>query len=101
MNIDGKEYEKASYIYFYSYYNKKVRFWTPPFNGGEIPPQAFVKGVARSIQLKRADAKKENLDECDLYLIGQFNDETGEMIVLEHPQQLLNCSDFFGGQIDA
>lgn len=101
MNIDGKEYEKASYIYFYSYYNKKVRFWTPPFNGGELPPQAFVKSLCRTLQIEKAKAREQHLDECDLYLIGQFNDENGEFAILDKPQLLVNCSDYFGGQTDA
>lgn len=99
MIIEGKEYAKACFQYYYSYYNKKAKFWTGVFNGGEVPPAAFAKSVARTITLKPADARQNNLDECDLYLIGQFNDESGEFTVCPKPELLLNCSDYFGGQL--
>lgn len=99
MIIEGKEYGKACFQYYYCYYNKKAKFWTGVFNGGQVPPEAFVKSVARTLQLKPVDARSNNLDECDLYLIGQFNDETGEFIPQPKPELLLNCSDYLGGQM--
>lgn len=100
MNIEGQEYKKAVFQHYYCYYNKKVRYWTGVFNGGEIPVDAFVKSVCRTIMIQPGQARENHLDECDLYLIGDFNDETGEFQVLDKPQLLLNCGDYFGGQKD-
>lgn len=98
MNIDGKEYENESFLYYFAYYNKKVRFWNQVFTSGNVPPAAFAKGVARSILVEKSEALKQHLDECDLYFIGRFDDTTGVFDVLDRPQLLLNCSDYFGGE---
>lgn len=98
---DGKVVFSDIELNLYSYYNKKGDFWTPPFQAGAIPVAAFVKGVIRTIAMAPEEAQKQHLDECDLYLVGTFNDSTGQIVALERPNLLLNCSSKFGGQVDA
>lgn len=79
--------------YIYSYRNKKVPAFMDPFCS-MIPEDGMVTSVIRTCKLQKKEAKAAHLDECDLYLLATFDDQTGK-ISQEEPKFLIALDQFF------
>ena len=75
----------------YCYRNKVVKAYGNPFYDTKEPKDMGIS-VARGLMLNAKDSP--TLKPCDLYYIGEFDDETGKYNLCE-PTLVLNCSDYF------
>lgn len=61
----------------YAYYNKLLQAFGN-FQLDDHKPEQVLVGLQRDLRANFLQGKVENLKYLDLYLLGQFNDETGE-----------------------
>lgn len=63
----------------YCYYNKLLEAFGN-YQLDDHEPQKIVVGLTRDLRAQFLQGKIENLRYLDLYLLGTFNDETGEFV---------------------
>lgn len=74
--------------------NKKIDcFTTPQFDDHE--PEKSAIQLARSIKLNPDDPKAIPFKNLAMYFFGTFDDSTGEIVLLDSPKLLLDCSKLF------
>lgn len=80
--------------FLYSYYNKKAGAFMDPWPS-MVPPDGQGKSVARTCKLQEKQARAAHLDECDFYVVGEFDDETGKLVSYEQPKFIIALSPLF------
>lgn len=78
----------------YALKNVKVGYWNPPTFSPVNEDQVKI-GFHRDILLNPVEAKKAHLDECELYLLGEFDDVRGIVTVLKDPVFLMDLKTEF------
>lgn len=78
----------------YALYNKKVGFYNPP-TFSQMSQEDVKTGLLRFCKLSPEDAKRSHYDECELYYLGEFNDLTCEMKLLDKPEFITGLSEAF------
>lgn len=71
--------------------NKRINAFTNP-NFTDIEPKKAAIQLARSLQLNEDPKIKETYQNLDMYVCGQFDDETG-VITQTEPLKLLDCTE--------
>lgn len=77
----------------FTLYNKKVGFYNPP-TFSQMTKDAVGQNLIRYCQMNPLEAKKAHYDECELYYLGEFNDMTCEMHLLEKPDFITGLSEY-------
>lgn len=81
-------------LYAYAFYNRKVGAYTAPMfeqYDKELKTEIIKRGYVMA-----KDDDRANLDECDFYYLGKFDDVKGSFDLLEKPEFILS----FGGKDD-
>lgn len=78
----------------YAFRNTLISAYNDPIFR-EQEKDSFAKEVQRFCILEKDAATKNHYHECELYLLGTFNDESGEMKLLDKPEFLIGLSQFF------
>lgn len=71
--------------------NKKIDAFTQP-QFTDIEPEKTAIQLSRSLQLNEKKEIDDQYKNLNMYFIGQFNDETGEISLNEERRMLLDCS---------
>lgn len=78
----------------YSYYNKKGGFYNKPFMEA-LPPEAVAQSIGRTCVIERESARKAHLDETALYIVGEFDDITGQLVGYDKPEFVEDFERYF------
>lgn len=78
----------------YCYKNTKVPFYLPPFFDN-CPKEALVKELSRACILNKAEYQKNHFDEMELYLLGEYDTDHGEIRLLQEKEFLCDFSPLF------
>lgn len=81
-------------MYVYTYFNKKASFYEPPFYS-PVEKEGMAESVKRAMILEPQQAKATHKDECDFYYLGSFDDKVGQFDLVEKPEFILSCDQFF------
>jgi len=72
--------------------NRKIgAFTTPQFI--DIQPEVAAVQLSRSLQINDKPDIDKTYQDLVMFHMGSFDDETGELIPLDEPKQLLVCGD--------
>ena len=74
--------------------NCKANFWETPIVVND-PKDVFPKEFARACILDIEGAKKAHRDECEIYWIGEYDDERGIIKLAEDKEFLFDLSTIF------
>lgn len=78
----------------YALKNTKAGFWNPP-TFSDAPRDAIAKNLFRYCRMNQAEARKAHYDECELYIIGTFDDERGNLTLFDEKSFLIDLSGAF------
>lgn len=73
------------------FYNKKIECFTTPVYDDHDPKDAATQ-LARSLKIEKDLDKVNPYKNLKLYHLGEFDDQTGKMTLLEDPDLILDCS---------
>lgn len=74
--------------------NRLISSYNDPFFK-ELDGEAIKKEYYKFCVLEKDAALKNHLNECELYFIGTFNDESAEIQLLDKPEYICDLSTFF------
>lgn len=77
----------------FSLYNKKVGFYNPP-TFSQMQKDAVGTNLIRYCQMNPLEAKKAHYDECELYYLGEFDDVSGQLHLIEKPEFVTGLSEY-------
>lgn len=80
--------------FLYSYFNKKAGAYMDPIPS-PIPQEGWANSVIRTCKLEPEACKKAHLDECDLYILGEFDDIKGDLKAYEKPIFIVSLDQYF------
>lgn len=78
----------------FTLYNKKVGFYNPP-TFSQMEKDAVGTNLARYVQMNPRDARIAHYDECELYYLGEFDDQRCEFQLLDKPEFILDLTPLF------
>lgn len=74
--------------------NKAISAYLDPFVDERTKDQVG-KSLARFCILEKEQAKKSHYDECELYVLGTYDDETGVITIAPEKEFVLAFDQFF------
>lgn len=79
-------------IFLYSMYDKKIGAFRAPVTSAYEQVSDFAEDVRRFVL---SSEYQKQLDECDIYYLGVFDDKVGEYVT-QKPQFVVSISDLLG-----
>lgn len=84
----------------YAYKNKKVGFFMPPFFKNE-EPNIIATDQYRAIATNLKKAKENHIEELQIFLLGQFDDNTGKFDLMDEPRLVMDCQEIMYNLLEA
>jgi len=78
----------------YCFKNVRVGFYENPFYSA-IPKEGIIVEVTRALMLDKEKAKQSHREECELYYLGQFDDQRGVFALEDDKEFLIDCAPIF------
>lgn len=78
----------------YAIYNRLISAYNPPIFTNE-DSESIKSSLSRYCVLNSKEALAQHFNECELYKIGEFNDETGDFVIVGKPSFLCSFGNLF------
>lgn len=86
-------------LYWVMFRNRKIgAFTTPQFI--DIEPEKAAVQLSRSLQINEKPDIDKTYQDLVMFYLGSFDDESGELVCLDEPRQLLVCGDIITARKD-